>query len=294
MKKLYALALAAMVAAGANALDRTDLLFPIGSATPWGWSTDDASAISETSPGVYSGILYLVADEEMKFLCQDDWGNMYGPAENGAKPDADGNITMAFYEDGTPDNKMMVAESANYLITIDTEALTGKFVKADYQDSEVTLCSLFMLGSATPGAWSVADGTLMVQNPESPMTFEAKNVALTEGSFKIFTAMRGAGSFMGKYFYFADPTDENKMILNSDSDDQWTITEAGEYDVTANVADLTISITKSMGAGIENVAAETSTIAPVYYNLSGVRVAQPAAGQLLIRVDGNGARKVAF
>lgn len=290
MKKIYALAIAAMVAASANALDRTDILFPIGSATSWGWSTDDASALSETSAGIYTGTLYLKANEELKFMTQPDWGNMeYRAAEASATPNAEGIVNLA-YSNQDPDNKMMVTESANYLITVDTQALTAKFVKSEYQSTEVNVCSLFMIGSATAGGWGVDNGTMMVQNAESPLTFTSKKVALSEGTFKITSAIKGGGSFDSKYFYFADPADPSKIIYNSTSDDQWSITEAGEYDVTANLGNLTISIQKSDASGVEGVAVDS--MAPVYYNLSGVRVANPAAGQLLIRVDANGASKI--
>lgn len=283
MKKIITLAIAASVACSASALDRTDVLFPIGDATPWGWSLDDASALSETSTGVYTGTLWLEADKELKFLCQDDWGNMYGPAENGASPDADGKVTMAYYADGTPDNKMKVNESANYLITIDTKALTGTFVKSEYQAEHVNVCSLFMIGGATAGGWSVDQGTMMVQNADAPMTFTAKSVTLNAETFKITTAIKGGGSFDSKYYYFADPTDSAKMINNSATDDQWSIAEAGVYTVTADLATLTITIAKDLPTSASELSSASETI---YYNLHGVRVANPSEGLYIRMADG--------
>ena len=275
MKKItLALSLLAM-AASASAAN----LYIIGDATPYGWSTDEATALLSTAetPAVYTGTIYLKADQNFKFMTVPDWGN----TEYGAAPDAsltDGEIALA---SGTDDNgygQLRVPEDANYLITVDTETLKATIVKSAYQDTEIKLCSLFMVGSATAGGWSVDEGTPMFQDAEAPYKYTAANVDLAEGSFKI----KGGGSFDQKYFYFRSADNDGKMALNQDGDLQWSIAEAAAYDVTANTLtdDLTIA-----PAGLSAITAvDADTDAPAeYFTLGGVKVVTPSAGLYICR-----------
>ena len=81
------------------------------------------------------------------------------------------------------------------------------------------------------------------------------------------------------------------MILNSPEDNKWDIAEAGKYDVKANTEALIISITPAQ-AGIEGI--ETEAAPATYYNMQGMRVSNPRAGQMLIKVQGNKSCKILF
>ena len=49
------------------------------------------------------------------------------------------------------------------------------------------------------------------------------------------------------------------------------------------------------GAGIDNVAVDNNADAPVeYYNIDGVRVAYPTAGNIYIRKQGTSVAKVVY
>ena len=89
-----------------------------------------------------------------------------------------------------------------------------------------------------------------------------------------------------------DANDATKMILNADGDNQWEITTAGKYDVTANIVDNTISILPS-SAGVAEIEADASVEA-VYYNMQGMRVTNPEKGALVIKVSGGKAQKIIF
>ncbi len=70
-------------AVSASAQNRTDLLWVIGDATPYGWSCDDATAIVAPSDSkVYTGTMYLEAGKDFKFLTKYDFGNMEYRAED--------------------------------------------------------------------------------------------------------------------------------------------------------------------------------------------------------------------
>lgn len=290
---ILTVATAASAAICANAQERTDLLWLAGEATPWGWSLDDASCIAATAenPAVYTGTLYLDANKDFKFLTKFDWGNTeLRPVEN-CKPDADGKVKLTSISGDNNDFKIQVSESANYLITVNTTTMEATFVKSEYQATHINFATLFMTGDATKGGWSIDDGTLMRQSTQEPYSFAATDTELDAGSFKIFYIMKGARSFDSKYFYFRNATDNGEMVLNSPEDNKWEIAESGKYDVKANTEALTISITPAQ-AGIEGI--ETEAAPATYYNMQGMHVSNPRAGQMLIKVQGNKSSKILF
>ncbi|MDD6890420.1 MAG: SusF/SusE family outer membrane protein [Bacteroidales bacterium] len=295
MKNFTKLSLCAMMIAGAvsvNAQGRSDLLFIAGDGAPSGWELNDATALVATAENanVYTGTVYLKADSEFKFLTTYDFGNdeYRSTVSTGAYPDADGKVALQLNGN---DNKIKVSESANYLITVDTEALTATIVKSAYQDTQINFCSLFMVGGATATGWERDKAHTMKQDVENPYVFKAEKEAFVEGTFKITWAIKGDENWSAKYWYFKDPTDETKMVLGAQGDNQWNITSAGNYDVIANVLDNTISI-KSALDGVVAVEAEAEAAEAVYYNMQGVRVANPAQGQLVIKVANGKAQKV--
>lgn len=294
MKNFTKLSLCAMMIAGAvsvNAQGRSDLLFIAGDGAPYGWDLDKATALVATAENanVYTGTVYLKADSEFKFLATYSFGGdeYRSTVKTGAYPDADGKVALQLNGD---DNKIKVSESANYLITVDTEALTATIVKSAYQDTQINFCSLFMVGGATATGWSVNAAHTMKQDVDQPYVFKAEKEAFVESDFKLAWAIKGAGQWYAGCWYVKDPTDETKMVLGGD-DIKWNITSAGNYDVIANVLDNTISI-KSALDGVVAVEAEAEAAETVYYNMQGVRVANPAQGQLVIKVANGKAQKV--
>lgn len=299
MKIFTKLTLAAICVASASSVSaqsRTDLLWVIGDATPYGWSCDEATAIvAPADSKVYTGTMYLEADKDFKFLTKYDFGNMeYRAEEANATPDADGKVKLVF-SDSDPDNKIHVTESGNYLITVDTEALEATIVKSAYQDEHVRFASLFIVGSVLPTAYSVDEGLVMVQDAQAPMTYAVNAAELGEGIFKIATALKGAGSWNPQYWYFRDVDDASKMVLNAEGDNQWPIDKAAKYDVKANLLTNTLTITETTGSGIEDVVSETVDGPVTYYSIDGRKVANPVAGTLVIKVDADGtASKIRF
>lgn len=297
MKNFTKLSLCAMMIAGAvsvNAQGRSDLLFIAGDGAPYGYDLDKATALVATAENanVYTGTVYLKADSEFKFLTTYSFGNdeYRSTVKTGAYPDADGKVALRLISGDDFDYKIKVAESANYLITVDTEALTATIVKSAYQDTQINFCSLFMVGGATATGWSVNAAHTMKQDVDQPYVFKAEKEAFVESDFKLAWAIKGAGQWHDECWYVKDPTDETKMVLGGD-DIKWIITSAGNYDVIANVLDNTISI-KSAVDGVVAVEAEAEAAEAVYYNMQGVRVANPAQGQLVIKVANGKAQKV--
>lgn len=267
-------------------------LWIIGDATPSGWSTDDATALlsSETDNSVYTGTVYLVAGKDFKFMTVPDFGN----SEYGAAPGAvieNGVVALASGSDDNGYDKLQVHESGNYLITVNTTDLTARIVRSAYQKTEITVCSLFIVGSAAPNGWDVMTGTPLYQNEEQPYVFMNGNLNLKSGSFKIARVLKGACSWDAKYWYFRDAADENKIALGQDGDLQWNITADGVYTVSVDVKADTISIKSGATLGVVTVDADVNETATEYYTLSGVRVDKPQKG-IFIRKNGADVSKV--
>ncbi len=282
MKNFKHIAAAAILTATAFCANAGNL-WVIGEATSYGWSTDDATSLVSTpaDEAVYTGTLYLKAGLDFKFMTVPDFGN----EELGAAPGAtlaDGKVALAKGKDDTGYDKLRVAENGNYLITVDTQNMTAEIVKSVYQESEIKLSSLYMVGSATPNGWDVMKGTPLYQNPQKPYEFSTSDVEFTVGSFKIATVLKGACSWNGAYWYFRDAADANRIALNQDGDIQWEIAEAGKYDVKVNIGDNSISIAKSKQDGVESIVADDNAGAE-YFNLLGVKVENPSSGIYICR-----------
>ena len=80
----------------------------------------------------------------------------------------------------------------------------------------------------------------------------------------------------GQTFYLRDAADDAKMVFGGD-DNKWNIAKAGQYDVEADVKNLTISIKEHTQTGINNMET-TATATAEYFTLSGVRLSAPAKG----------------
>lgn len=266
-------------------------LWIIGEATPYGWSTDDATALLSTpeSPDVFTGTIYLEADRNFKFMLTKDFGSdEYGMAV-GATP-ADGVYPLAGGREDQGYEQLKVSESANYLISVNTTDMSASIVKSAYQDEPIKLASLFMVGSATEGGWSVDDGTPLYQIAETPYEFASNNVSLNAGTFKIATVIKGGGTWDNRYWYYRSTEDPAKIALGQAGDEQWTIDNGGYYDIKVNLQTSAISITESDDTGtlVINPSLDET---PRYWTLDGVEVSNPTKG-LYIRRIGDRVEKV--
>ncbi len=292
---------AAMFATTTAYADEAGRLFIIGEATPSGWDLDLAQALLSTAerPNVYTGTVYLKGGESntFKFMSAHEWGSTeYGvPADAATVVNGEVRLSSGTLDSGY--QKMSVAQDGNYLITINTESLQANITLSAYQDTEIRFCSLFLIGGATTGDWSVENGTPLYQEANSPYEYKTTANLKADGSFKIATALRGAGSFDAKYYYFKDAENAGKISTDSTDDRQWNVSKDGEYTVTVNTVSNVITIDEYNGSttGIEDIAATSvnDNAAPAYYNLQGCKVDNPSNG-VFIEVIGNNVKKVAL
>lgn len=104
---------------------------------------------------------------------------------------------------------------------------------------------LTIIGSATPGNWSINDGLLMVQDPENENVFLYTGYLNSEGTFK-FTSGNDFSDPDKEYRNESStPTDISKLVQGGDNDYQFQVTESANYNVVCNLSDMTISVSKA-------------------------------------------------
>ena len=266
LRKMFcSLALAATVLT-ANAADR---LLIVGEAVWGGWSIDNSIVMlnSTENPDVFKATVNLNANGTFKFLTTSDWGNLEYRAGDNDVTLAEGVASpLVSTEENSNDKQFKVSETANYDIVCDLVAKTIVVKKAKYQTNPLKHTALWLVGSATPGGWSIGDGVMLSPDADNPAVFKA-TVNLVEGEMKI--AVNNQTGY-GQTFYVRDTTDETKMVFGGD-DNKWNITKAGEYDVTVDVVNMTISITETSSTGISS-AESASNVTTALYDLGGNRV----------------------
>ena len=266
LRKMFcSLALAATVLT-ANAADR---LLIVGEAVWGGWSIDNSIVMfnSTENPDVFKATVNLNQNGTFKFLTTTDWGNLEYRAGDNDVTLAEGVASpLVSTEENSNDKQFKVSETANYDIVCDLTAKTIVVKKANYQTNPLKHTALWMIGSATPGEWSIGDGAMLVPTVDNPTVFKA-TVNLVEGEMKI--AVNNQTGY-GQTFYLRDTTDKTKMVFGGD-DNKWNITKAGKYDVTVDVVNMTISITETNSSGISSVES-ASNVTTVLYDLGGNRV----------------------
>ena len=266
LRKMFCSLVLAATVLTANAADR---LLIVGEAVWGGWSIDNSIVMfnSTENPDVFKATVNLKANGTFKFLTTTDWGNLEYRAGDNDVTLAEGVASpLVSTEENSNDKQFKVSETANYDIVCDLTAKTIVVKKAGYQTNPLKHTALWMVGPATPGGWSISDGTMLVPTVDNPTVFKA-TVNLVEGEMKI--AVNNQTGY-GQTFYLRDTTDETKMVFGGD-DNKWNITKAGEYAVTVDVVNMTISITETSSTGISS-AESASNVTTALYDLGGNRV----------------------
>lgn len=222
-------------------------LYIIGDAALCNWDPQAAFELYQNG-SIYTYTGFFNQDKEFKFLTTHDWGNL--ELRNGnadASTNEYLNLTtggiIALKSGDLEDYKFKLTESGNYKITCDINAMTINAEKITYQAAQIKYPALYLVGDATPGGWTTsAAAPLWRQDNETNMFTYSGKVHLTAGNFKI-TVAPGKG-FDNSFFYFKDATDNGKISNDATDDRQWSISEAGDYNVSIDLSSMTISIVK--------------------------------------------------
>ena len=279
----------ALFVIGALSAKAADRLVIVGDATWGGWNLSQSTVMqkSDENADVFKATVHLDANKEFKFLTELGWGNLEYRAGAGPVTLQSGvEAPLVSSEDEPTDGKFFVSESANYDIVCNLAEKTVIVTKAAYQATPLKHTALWMIGSATKGGWSIGEGTIMKQDASNPAKFSART-ELKAGELKFGTNVYAGFDQM---FYLRDLTDEGKIVFGGD-DNKWNFTEEATYDVTIDVAAMTVSFTKVDPTAIN--AVETASEAPAtYYTLGGIQVEKPVAGVYVKRQGGKAVKVV--
>ena len=272
-----------LLAASTLTVQAAERLLIVGDGVWGGWSIDNSIVMMNDAaqPDVFTATVSLKANSDFKFLTETEWGKLEYRAGDAGVTLSDGvSAALVSSDDNSNDNKFQVGETANYSIVCDLAAKTVTVTKAAYQDDEIKHTALWLVGSATTGGWDLGKATMILPSDDNPMVFRG-TVDLLEGEMKI--AVNKYTGY-GQTFYQRDAADDAKMTFGGD-DNKWNISKAGQYDVEADVKNLTISIVEHVANGITNMATTANATAD-YFTLSGVRLSAPAKG-ICIKRQGN-------
>ena len=272
-----------LLAASTLTVQAAERLLIVGDGVWGGWSIDNSIVMMNDAaqPDVFTATVSLKANSDFKFLTETEWGKLEYRAGDAGVTLSDGvSAALVSSDDNSNDNKFQVGETANYSIVCDLAAKTVTVTKAAYQDDEIKHTALWLVGSATTGGWALGKATMILPSDDNPMVFRG-TVDLLEGEMKI--AVNKYTGY-GQTFYQRDAADDAKMTFGGD-DNKWNISKAGQYDVEADVKNLTISIVEHVANGITNMATTANATAD-YFTLSGVRLSAPAKG-ICIKRQGN-------
>ena len=231
----------------------------------------------------------------------------YGAATKDASVSVGGSAAMKLFAAGVDASSAYSwgIEPGKYSITADFATMTITVAPAGQggggggQGSADAPSQLYILGNLDGASWVTNQGVTMTKEGDC---FVARNVKLgapaesTYGSF-YFTLVTSLGGDWDAFIMCGDrygaPTKDlpltpgtegamKKYTLNVDasSAQSWKI-PAGTYDITADFAKMTVKAAIPQ-SGVESIEASAEDVAPVYYNLQGVRVSDPAPGLYIV------------
>ena len=228
----------------------SEAMFIVGDATPNGWNVDVQTELTRKSTYVYEYEGPLTVGDFKADLQQGSWDVPFvRPESDGCVIDRNGVAAEGFLFCTAPDNKWRVAEAGEYRLTFDLEHWTiaaeylGEIqVSTDPIESE----TLYMVGDATPGGWSMDNATAFTRDASNKYIFTWQGT-LVEGNMKAclepdgtfscpFLRPSAAGVEIGP-----DGVAAPDFVYTTNPDDQWRITKAGEYKLTFDLEHRTIA-----------------------------------------------------
>lgn len=219
-------------------------LYMIGEATEGGWSWDNATVIQASADNdnifIWEGELgrgSLKAAREKDFSAP-----FYRPATPDCEISASGVASHEMLFTESHDDKWLVTVAGKYRLTFNTEAMTFDAVYLEEGDVQPSFPTLYMIGGATEGGWSLDNATAITTETENLYEWEGN---LNEGELKACFEKDFSASF------YRPATDgvtisesgasASEMVFTKSPDDKWNVTAAGRYHLTFNLSEMTFT-----------------------------------------------------
>ncbi len=227
----------------------TDVLYIIGEAAPCGWNIDSPTALTKVSDYVFRYEGALNSGELKACMATGSWDvSFIRPASNGLTISKTGVESPDFVFTAAPDNKWVVTDAGMYTLEFNLSEWT---ISATYNgeievDTDpIETSTLFMIGDATPGGWSMDDATEFSVDASNKYIFTWEG-ELVPGSFKLCLERDGTFSCP-----FIRPSSANvevsksgvaasDFVYTTNPDDQWKVVDAGRYLLTFDLEHRTV------------------------------------------------------
>ena len=228
-------------------------LYIVGDATPNGWNIDSPTQLEKKSDYVFTYEGPLTQGDFKACMTTGSWDVQFvRPEADGCKISKSGVESSDFVYTTGPDNKWRVEDAGNYRITFHLDTWT---VEAEYiSDIEVSKDpieteTLFMIGDATPGGWSMDDATEFTKDSANKYIFTWTGT-LVPGNMK--ACLQPDGTFSCPFLRPSTSGVEissvgvaaSDFVYTTNPDDQWKITEGGTYRITFDLEHWTIKAEK--------------------------------------------------
>ncbi len=249
----------------------TEELYMVGDAAPCGWNIDSPTPLTKKSDYIFEYEGALPAGEIKCCLSAGSWDvNFIRPASEGVKIGKSGVETPEFVFTASPDNKWCVADGGTYRLTFDLEHWT---ISAEYtgelpeqEKNPIATQSLYIIGDATPGGWSLDAATAFSSTEDYIWTWEGE---LVSGTFKACT---DKSSFDVPFIRPAKAdvevnssgVAEPGFVMTTAPDDHWKVTESGKYHLTFDLSKRTISATYIGNSGTTTPGKEPFKASTLY------------------------------
>lgn len=186
---------------------------------------------------------------------------------------------------------ILLAEASDYKIVIDSALTTIKATVISLPTPD----KFFVLGNLSIGEWDPAKGVELTKNGN---IFEG-DVAMTGGYFSFIDGLAAtSGDWVNAGQRYGATSNNYGTHLNTAvrfmrGENAFNILDYSEYPQNVHfVVDFdAMTVTISTATGVEDVAVDAAVPAE-YYNLQGIRVAQPEAGKLYIVKKGDKVSKM--
>ena len=279
MKKIYFLTLALICAIAANAAD----LYIFGSFN--GWDPQNSTKMTYandvyTATGITFGTGGNFAVATVKSSIWDTVNaNRYGFATDNAI--ATEGVAMKIVKGS---GAMQVPSAGTYDIVVSLSAMTVTVTKSEEQ----VKMPVYITGSCTASQWSPenAEEFTYVEDQDHYYYYVNSTSAV---EFKLSTAKGSWDTFNGSCLYANLANKDTEYTMSSNSGSNMKV-PAGKWYIIVNLTTNKVKYTADDKlTGVEEIA--TENVAVEYYNLQGVKVANPENG-IFIRKQGAKTTKV--
>lgn len=234
---------------------KTSTLYMVGDATPNGWNIDAPTPLEANGedPLVFTWEGELYAGEMKLCLTPGSWNAPFIRPVNNGTAISKTDITDAVFDmhAGDPDSKWKITDAGVYSLTFDLRNWTMSTVFVRDLDGPtiepIETETLYMIGDATPGGWSMDDATEFTVDPSDKYIFTWEG-ELKEGELKM--CLERDGTFSCPFIRPAsngckisatgiEATDF--VFYANDPDNKWAVTDAGRYRITLDLRHRTIA-----------------------------------------------------